>query len=103
MNYKLIVTERAVELMDERIYYLLYKLKNKQAARHLLDGIEKLYDRLEENPFQFSECRDMYLKRMEYREAIVTDMNYLIIFRVEEKTVYVLGIFHDSENYRGKL
>lgn len=103
MDYKLIITERAEELMDERIYYLLYKLKNEQAATHLLDGIEKLYVRMEENPFQFSECRDVYLKRMGYREAVVTDMNYLVILRVEDKVVYVLGVFHELERYENKL
>lgn len=50
MAYKLIVTERADELLDNLIYHLLYRLKSEQAARHLLDGIENVYKRLEENP-----------------------------------------------------
>lgn len=44
MAYNLIVTEHADELLDHLIYHLLYRLKNPQAAKHLLDGIEDVYN-----------------------------------------------------------
>lgn len=103
MAYKLIITEKAEELLDNLIYYLIYRLKNTQAVVHLFDSIEKIYDRLEENPFQFPENRDMSLQRRGYREAVLTDMGYVIIFRIEEAYVYVTGIFHQLENYRKKV
>ena len=40
MAYKLNVTEHADELLDNLVYHLVNRLKNKQAARHLLDSIE---------------------------------------------------------------
>lgn len=46
MEYKLIITERAEELLDGLVHHLLYQLKNEQAAKHLLDEIEKIYNRL---------------------------------------------------------
>ncbi len=46
MVYRLIVTEHADELLDNLVQYLLKRLKNEQAARHLLDGIENVYERL---------------------------------------------------------
>lgn len=103
MVYKLIITERAEELLEECVRYLIYKLKNDQAAGHLLDGMDKIYSRLEENPYQFPECRDRYLNSLKYREAVITDMNYLAIFKVENNNVYVLGIFHQLEDYRNKM
>lgn len=103
MVYKVNVTEHAEELLDDLMYYLIYRLKNEQAAIHLLNGIEKIYVRLEENPYQFPESRDIYLNRLGYREAVVTDMDYVIVFRIEEDQVYVLGIFHQLENYRRKI
>ena len=36
MVYKLIVTERAEEQLDECLYYLVYRLGNNIAAEHLL-------------------------------------------------------------------
>lgn len=91
--------------MEELAGYLIYRLENPQAAEHFLTGIDKLYVRLERNPYEFAECRDFALKKRGYRKADISDMNYLIIFRVEEETntVYVLGIFHGLENYKDKL
>ena len=38
--YKLNITGRADELLDNLVYHLIYRLKNKQAATHLLDCID---------------------------------------------------------------
>ena len=46
MIYRLNITKNADELLDHLVYYLIYCLKNKQAARHLLDGIDMIYDNL---------------------------------------------------------
>jgi len=103
MDYKLIITERAEELLDNLVYYLLHRLKNEQAARHLLDSVEEIYDRLEENPHQFPFCRDGYLSHKGYQEAALPDMKYLIIFKVDKTKIYVLGVFHELEQYSHKL
>ena len=50
MGYKIQVTKHADELLDDLIYHLLYSFKNDQAAKHLLDSISKIYDRLADNP-----------------------------------------------------
>ena len=46
MVYKLNVTDHADELLDNLVYHLIYRLKNKEAAKHLLDSVESIYDRL---------------------------------------------------------
>ena len=93
MDYKLVISEHADELLDNLVYYLLYRLKNEQAARHLLDGIDDIYDRLETNPFQFPLSRDTYLANKGYHEAVVPQMDYIVIFDVREDTVNVVGVF----------
>lgn len=103
MAYRLIITDRSEELLEDIARYLLFQLKNEQAASHLFNSIDKIYNRLEENPYQFPESRDIHLKRFGYREAVLTDMDYVIVFRVEDDRVYVVGIFHQLENYRKKI
>ncbi len=103
MAYKLIITGHAVELLDGLVYHLLYHLRNEQAAKHLLDEIDRIYDRLEDNPYQFPESRDTYLKKKGYHEAIVTQMNYSVIFSVKADCVHVVGVFHQLEEYRHKI
>lgn len=103
MDYKLVISEYADELLDNLVYYLLYRLKNEQAAKHLLDGIESIYDRLETNPFQFPLSGDVYLANKGCHEAVVPQMDYIVIFDVREENVNVVGIFHQLENYQSKL
>lgn len=46
MGYKLEITQKASEHLDQLLAYLLNSLKSDQAAKHLLSGIEEIYDRL---------------------------------------------------------
>lgn len=103
MAYKLNVTEHADELLDHLVDYLVNNLKNEQAAKHLLDSVDSIYDGLEENPFQFPESRDFYLSAKGYHEAIISEMAYIIVFDIREDIVNVLGIFHQLESYQTKL
>ena len=103
MAYNLVVTERAEELLDNILNYLVYQFKSGQAAMHLLDEMENLYGRLEENPLQFPLSRDTYLADRGYREAVTEQMYYAIVFRVKTNVVNIVGIFHQLENFRKKL
>jgi len=103
MAYKLIVTEQADMLISNLTGYLLFKLNNIDAAKHLLDELESVYLRLKENPYQFSQSKDNYLFGKGYREALLPEMNYRIVFRIEETQVYIVGVFHDREDYGFKV
>lgn len=103
MAYNLSITEHTDELLENILRHLIYKFKNEQAAKHLLDEIEHIYDRLEENPLQFPICRDMYLAKKGYREAVTGQMDYVIIFSVKKDIVNIVGVFHQLENYHEKL
>lgn len=103
MAYKLIVTERADELIDRLTAYLVHHLKNPDAASHFPDELETIYDRLQENPGQFPESKDEYLFLRGYREALFREMNYRVIFRTDKQSVYIMGVFHTLENYTKKV
>ena len=103
MAYKLIITEHAEELLDKLVYHLIYRLKNEQAAKHLLDGVDNVYDRLETNPEQFPVSRDEIKKKRGYHEAVVPQMDYVIVFDIRSDTVNVVGVFHQLENYQRKI
>lgn len=100
MTYKLVITEYADELLDHILYYIFFQLKNELAVKHLLNGIEDVYSRLEENPLQFPISKDTFLAQKGYHEAVVPHMNYIIIYDIQGNTVNVVGIFHQSENYQ---
>ena len=103
MAYKLIVTEEMEKLLDNCVNYILRKFKNEQAASHLLDEVERIYKDLENNPAIFSISEDPFLAALTYHEAVLHGMNYKIIFKITDDTVYILGIYHDLENYVEKI
>ena len=39
----------------------------------------------------------------QYRKAVLSQMNYSLIFKNVKKNVYIIGIFHDSQNYGEQL
>lgn len=103
MSYSLKITDEADELIDSIIYYLVYKLKSKQAARTLLEEMQNAYDAIAENPYLFQKTEDLYLKHKGYHKAPVK--NYVILYTINEseKVVNISGVFHDLENYKNKL
>ncbi len=62
-----------------------------------------IYDRLEENPYQFPKSRDKYLEKKGHYEAVTPQMDYVVIFDVRMQNVNVVGIFHQLETCRSKL
>ena len=103
MAYNLIITERADELIEHLVAYLVNNLKNPDAASHFLDELDAIYDRLQDNPCQFSESKDEYLFIRGYREALFRKMNYRVVFRTDEQSVFILGVFHTLEDYGRKV
>lgn len=61
MQYKLIITERGLELLDNIMNYIINNLKNPQAAGNLLAEIEHVYDNLECNPEMYAYSEDLFM------------------------------------------
>ena len=103
MAYNLVTTDEMDSLLDNCVYYLLNKLKSEQAAKHLLTGVDKIYDELEDNPYLYRESQDPFMNALHYREAKVPEMDYVIVYKIVESDVYILGIFNTRENYSDKM
>ncbi|MBQ9488719.1 MAG: type II toxin-antitoxin system RelE/ParE family toxin [Lachnospiraceae bacterium] len=103
MGYSLLITDRAEELVDNLVGYLKNKLKNPDAALHLIDELDAVYDQLEKNPYQYPESSDDFLRSRGYRDALLREMSYRVVFRIEERTVYIVGVFHNLEDYGKKV
>ena len=97
--YKVVISPSANADLFNALKYMAYELENPQAAAKFADGVEKCYADLEEFPAAHELCRDPVLRRTGYRRYQVG--NYLVIFRIleERKEVWVVHIFHASQNY----
>lgn len=103
MAYRLVITNEAEERIESRLQYILIELRNESAAIHYIESIETIYNIIESNPYVYALCRDNILGMMGYREAVFSDMNYKLIYRIEDNTVYVMGVFNDLEDHYNKL
>jgi plasmid stabilization system protein ParE len=103
MVYNIITTDEMDMLLDKCVGYILRKFKSEQAAEHLLSGVESIYDALQRNPMIYRLSDDPFMKVMDYHEAKIDGMDYMIIYRVVDNNVYILGIFHTLENYADKM
>ena len=74
-----------------------------QAAKNMMEDINRAFVLLKAFAASFSFCEDSYLASKGYRKFALKKHDYLIIYRVEENTVYLVVFFHILENYREKL
>ena len=103
MNYKRVVTERAEEQLDRILRYLLERFHSKQAARALMEDVERTYVILEYMAGAVQLCEDPFLAGKGYRKSALEQHDYVILYQLEADTVYINGIFHMLENYQKKL
>ena len=87
MVYKVVSTDEMDRLLDNCVLYLLKKPKSEQAAEHLLDGVSEVYSELECNPLIYRISDDPFMKELNYHEAKVPEMDYMIIYKVVDDTV----------------
>ena len=99
MAYNVKVTASAEKDLDDIVGYIVRELCNPQAAAHFLDEITDTYRVLADTPFGFPACSQPLLRK--YRK--ITVMRYVILYRIDENTVFVERIFSQLEDYAHKL
>jgi len=97
--YDLEVSDKAEDDLDKIISYIADNLASPQAAASFADEVYECYERLEENPYLFEECRDVKLKKEGYRRAVIK--SYVVVYKIydEQKLVIVHRFFYSRQNY----
>ena len=92
--YSLIITNYALQNINDITEYIAYiKLQPLNAIR-VGDKLFETIDRIGQNPLIFKECEAIPTKTKIYRKAIC--MSWHIIFKIKATKVIVLGIIHSS-------
>ena len=100
---KVVVTNDAKENMQEYIEYILYEKKNQQTAGSLLDDFEYTKDILAEVAESLKLCDNEKLRSLGYRRISFKFHRYFMLYRVEDTTVYIDGIFHELQDFENKI
>ena len=99
MAYELFVTEAAHEDLEEALHYIAKDLANPSAAASLLDQVEAVYGQLRDFPMLYECCRDLRLRGLGYRKAVIG--NFVLVYHPvgEEKRVDILRFFYGGRDY----
>lgn len=87
--------------MEEIYNYIFFKLKEPNIANKLYKLVIKEISSLQYSPERYS--RVLYNKNRNIRKLLVK--KYIIIYEVDNNTgqVFILHIFHSSQNYLNKI
>ena len=99
MEYKLEITDRAHDDLDEILTYISDTLCAPMAAANLIKSFEDCYDLLKSNPLIYPVSIMPKLAKKKIRRAPVK--NYLVLYNVDKSAsvVYIYRIVYGARNY----
>lgn len=95
-NYKVLVSPKAKEMLDEHIDFLAQV--NVASARKKKDEIMKDLRSLSDMPARFPFFESDYIKSGKYHKMYIEKW-YLVLYQIIDDTVYVEYIIDCRENY----
>ncbi len=99
-KYKIRITPKAYDDLDEIYSYIASELFNETAAEKLMDKIEERIMGLKEFPFSCSFVEDDVLKSKGYRKLIVESYIAFYVVNETEKQVVVLRVLYGKQKYQ---
>lgn len=101
MAYKVIIMPPAKRRLEMYVSYTMEQLKNRQAAKAILADARATKTRLSLVADSLKICDNPLLKKYGYRKIKFLKHDFLMIYRIQEKTVIVDGMFHELQDYEG--
>jgi len=97
--FEVIISPKALSQLNEYVDYIQFTLLNEQAARNVWQDAIDTADKLETTAGSLSFCRKTSLRKQEYRIINFLHHRYVMLYRIEEKKVYVEAIYHQLQDY----
>jgi plasmid stabilization system protein ParE len=93
-SYSIKITEFALQNIDDITGYIAFIKHQPLNAIRVGDKIFQTIERIGAAPHAFRECEEIKTKAKMYRKAVC--MSWLIIYKLKETEVTILGIIHGS-------
>ncbi|MGN0169987.1 MAG: type II toxin-antitoxin system RelE/ParE family toxin [Lachnospiraceae bacterium] len=103
MDYKVVVTQEAEHDLEQYVQYLLFVKKNVQAAGNLLSDFETTKNRLSSVAGNLKLCDNPRLREAGYHRINFGSHKYFLLYHVEGEIVYIDAVFHELQDYEGKM
>ena len=103
MDYEVILTYPAKAQFDHVINYILCEFESEQAALSVLNDAEDTKSRLAHVAGSLKLCDDPKLRALGYRTIHFRRHRYFMLYEVADDCAYILGIYHDLQDYENIL
>ena len=97
--YKVIISPRALLQLDDYVSYVHYTLRNPIAAKSVLNDAKQTRKTLAKVASSLMLCDHPVLHELGYHAIKFEKHDYVMLYRVDDKTVYVDGIYHMMQEY----
>ena len=98
-KYEVRVTAEALEQLRDRLSYLLFVKQSEQAYDAVLADYYETIDRLSDMAGTIRTPDEPELVERDLKKMLFLHHDYVVLFRIEGDIVYVVKIFHTSEDY----
>ena len=102
MTYHVITTQRAENLMEEYLSYIVLKKRNMQAADAISIDYDETVDRLSDMAGSLKICDDEDLKQRGIRKIFMKRHGYVLLYRIggdNKDIAYVEAVYHTLQDY----
>lgn len=102
-DFKVIFTDQAEKQAQQILDYIAYELENMQAALSVEQDMKDTAARLSYMAGSLKLCDDADLRALGYRTIHFRRHRYFMLYEVVDDCAYVLGIYHDLQDYENIL
>ena len=99
MVYRVVISDRVSEQLDNYVQYLVVKLGNAQAGSNLLEDALDTAEALSYVAGSLPFCVDPDLRQRGIRKMLFTRHRYLWLYQINGDTVQVMGMYHELQDY----
>lgn len=102
-DFKVIFTEKAETQAQQILDYLAYELENMQDALSVEQDMKDTAARLSYMAGSLKLCDDADLRGLGYRMIHFKRHRYFMLYKIADNYAYVIGIYHDLQDYENIL
>lgn len=103
MDYEVVVSDTASIQAERILNYIFYELGNVQAMRSVEQDMKETTERLSHVADSLKLCDDDALRLKGYRTIHLKYHRYFMLYKIVGKRAYVVGIYHDLQDYENTL
>ena len=100
VSFNVIISPKALLQISEYVDYIQYTLLNTQAAKSVWADALDTTTRLESIAGSMEPCKHPKLKEHGYYAILFSAHRYVMLYRIEDKTVYVDAVYHELQDYQ---